>query len=67
MSGAARRAIVNALVAARDNLTRALLQRGADPEWKSGNGESIDEIVAGYNSEAEELEAALRQFNEEDR
>jgi hypothetical protein len=44
----ALRAIQTALGNVGDDLYRARLQQGADSSWRSGNGESIGEVVAGY-------------------
>lgn len=41
----------------RDDLTRARMQRDRDHNWRSGNGETIVEVVAGY--ELREAKAAL--------
>ena len=46
---------VSALASAQDNLARATMQRERMPEWVSGNGEPIDEVVAGYWADVNEI------------
>ena len=47
---------------AEDNLYRAKLQQKASSDWKSGNGESIDEVVNQYQRHRDELAAAVAEL-----
>lgn len=51
------RAVDRVLGALDDNLYRAKLQQRADPDWRTGNGESVDSMIAGYQRERDELVA----------
>jgi len=42
-----------------DNLCRAEMQKRADPTWQSGNGETIDEVIAGYKQLRDAAQKAL--------
>lgn len=55
MNDAQKRALQNAIANAGDNLARARMQQQADPNWVSGNEESIDEVVAEYQRHYDEL------------
>src|SRR5262245_42478483 len=45
------REIRRAIAVLDDNLVRARLQRRADPNWVSGNGEPNNDLIAGYERE----------------
>jgi hypothetical protein len=47
---------------AYDNLYRAKLQLRANPEWRSGNDESIQDMVADYQKYHDEIEAAIAEL-----
>lgn len=38
-----------------DNLYRAKLQQRRDSDWTTGNGKSIDSLIAGYQRERDDL------------
>ena len=61
MNQAGIRAIKQALGNAGDNLYRAKLQRTANSSWRSGNDESIDDVISGYQHTVDELRVALTQ------
>ncbi len=48
-------AIEESISNAEDNLYRAQMQQPANPKWVSGNGESINSIVAQYEQHLREL------------
>lgn len=52
-------AIKNAIGGMEDNLYRAKLQKKAMPDWHSGNGEHIDELIAQYEKGIAELKEPL--------
>jgi hypothetical protein len=54
-------AIENALTNAEDNLARANMQKRYDLRWTNDMGESIDEVIKGYEDEVKELKKALNQ------
>ena len=56
MNEAQKRAIATALVNAKDDLARATMQKRANPNWRSGNGETIDELISQYQAQVRELE-----------
>lgn len=60
----AREAIERDLGNAIDNLTRAELTRDRNPQWVSGNGESIEAVVRGYRKHVLELQLALLNLEE---
>jgi len=53
-------AIRNALRVAEDNMARAMTQKRANPEWKSGNGQSVDDVIEDYANQVTGLLEALR-------
>lgn len=55
----AREAIERDLSCANDNLSRAEHTRRLNPQWESGNGESIDKVVRAYRKQVLELELSL--------
>ncbi len=59
MNQAQRDAIQSAIGHMEGNLYRARLAKRGDSNWKSGNGEPIDAIIAGYERQL----AALRGDN----
>ena len=59
MNEAQRRAIQSAIGNMQDNLYRARMQKRADPSWVSGNGETIDQVIAGYQKELDHLQEGL--------
>lgn len=59
MNEAQRQAIQTAIFNAEDNLYRAQLQKRAMPEWVSGNGVSIDDMIAGYQATIDKLKEGL--------
>lgn len=62
MNDAGIRAIRSELANASDNLARAQMQKRANPDWRSGNDESIDDVIAGYQRHVDELEVALKEL-----
>ncbi len=54
------KAIKTALANAEDNLCRARMQKRAMPNWSSGNGETIDELITAYEKERDQLLEALQ-------
>jgi Trk K+ transport system NAD-binding subunit len=50
------------LVDAEDNLCRARMQKRHDPNWKTGNGEPIDEVIASYQEWADRTQKALHEM-----
>lgn len=54
------RAIQNAIGSAEDNLARAKMQKRANPNWRGGNDESIDDVIADYKHELAELKEGGR-------
>lgn len=59
MNAAQERALRAAAGNARDDLARARMQKKADPNWRSGNGETIDEVIAGYEARVADLTEGL--------
>ena len=59
MNQAQRDALGSAIVNAKDDLYRAQRQKRLAPGWKSGNGETMDEVIAGYQRQVNELTEAL--------
>lgn len=55
MNQAQRRAIETAIGNAADNLYRAKLQKKRDPNWVSGNDETIDEVITQYQKQINDL------------
>lgn len=54
---AVEKAVRHSLGNAEDNLARAKMQERADPTWRSGNDESIQEVVASYQAHADKIRA----------
>ena len=42
-----------------DNLIRARITQRRSPNWRSGNGQTIAEIIAGYEHELAEIKKCL--------
>ncbi len=61
MNKAGRDALKNALGNAEDNLYRAKLQQRAMPDWTSGNGEPVQDLITGYQKLVDELKEALKE------
>jgi hypothetical protein len=59
MNETQKRALRAAIGNAGDNLHRAKMQQKANPYWRSGNGESIDNVVDGYQREYDELREGI--------
>jgi len=57
MNATQKQAIEIAIGNAQDNLMRAQMQKKSNPSWKSINGETIDEVIAGYQKHLDELKA----------
>jgi hypothetical protein len=55
LNEAQQRAINNAIAAAVDNLRRAELTMQRNPNWVSGNGEPILELIHAYEREFRQL------------
>ena len=55
-------AIIKGAHAAED-LYRAKLQKESYPAWRSGNGETIDEVIAQYQAAVDEYERAKDYLN----
>ena len=55
LNEAQQRAIQNAIGNAEDNLARALAAQKRNPNWVSGNGEPILEVIHGYERELRQL------------
>jgi hypothetical protein len=55
MNQAQQQAIKTAIGNAEDNLFRAQLQKKSDPNYRSGNGDTIDEMISGYQKQVDEL------------
>ncbi len=55
MNEAQKRAVESAIANVQDDLLRAKWAQRRDPNWKSGNGETIDEVIAGYEKHLAEL------------
>lgn len=53
------KAIRRAIREAEEDLSRAKLQKRANPKWESGNGESINDVIVGYQSEVDALKYGL--------
>lgn len=47
------------LINVGDDLYRAECTLKTNPDWRSGNGETIQEVVAGYQRQWDELRAAI--------
>lgn len=62
---AVQRAVRTALGNAEDNLARAKMQQRADPEWTSGNDETIDQVVAGYQATRDGIVADAKKYGVE--
>ena len=60
--GLALAALKRELGNAEDNLYRAKMQQRASSDWRSGNGETIDEVVAQYQRHRDELAAAVAEL-----
>jgi hypothetical protein len=54
-----RKAVQNQIDNLTDNLYRARLQKRRNPNWRTGNGETIDEVIRGYEHELNEARACL--------
>jgi hypothetical protein len=59
MNEAQKQAIQTALGNAQDNLERAKRQKEADPNWVSGNGDTVDQMIAGYQKQVDNLKEGL--------
>lgn len=55
MNDVQRKVIENAIGNDEDNLARAEMQKRVNPNWVSGNGETIDEVIAQYKWRIETL------------
>lgn len=60
MNEVQKRAIRTAIGNMEDNLYRAKMQQHAMPTWMSGNGETIDQVIAGYQKELDALKEGER-------
>jgi hypothetical protein len=45
-----------------ENIYRAGLQKKSNPNWICGNGESIDDVIAGYQKRRDKLAKADCEF-----
>lgn len=59
INGLQRRAINNAISNTEDNLYRCKMQAKRDPEYKTGNGVSISEMVSRLEAELAELKEPI--------
>ena len=50
------------LVNVEDNLCRAKIQKRCFSEWKSGNGQSIESVIAGYEAERQKIICSLAEL-----
>jgi hypothetical protein len=59
MNRAQRNAVNQVIGNIEDDLYRAKMQKKADPNWKSGNGESIDDYISDCEKRLVELKEGL--------
>lgn len=59
MNATQKKALVSAISNAEDNLNRAKFQKKRRMSYKTDNGKTIDEVIAGYQKRLDELKEGI--------